>query len=84
MKLRIAKTGTTTHTRVDEPTVAAGQTVPSPTIESMIESVREPLNRREIVRQEVEFGNRPVSKPSTPSNAPAPPDLGDAVRKSRS
>jgi hypothetical protein len=73
MKLRIARTGS----------FRANVNVPSPTIESMIEGVREPLNRRDIVRQEVEFGNKPAPTKSTPSSAPAPPDLGEAIRKQR-
>lgn len=75
MKLRIATVGT----------VRANVTnVPSPTLESMIEGVSNPLDRRDIVKQEIAFGDKPASKSSTPNNnVPAVPDLGEAIRKQR-
>lgn len=86
MKLRIAKTGTTTRTRVDDaaPTVAAGKHVPSPSLDSMIDHVAHPeKHTHDLVRHETELGQRTPSTAPVPTAPPAPPDLGDAVTRSR-
>lgn len=78
MKLRIATVGTV------RAKVAGSNTVPSPTIESFIEGVRDPRDRSGIVKQEIAFGDKPAPSAPVPSSAPAPPDMADVIRKQRS